>query len=285
MGIFQNFNLKSKFTYFQISCNRKARKIGCSLGKFLNSAICKIHVEHTSSIDEEEEENDEVFTERQSMNLSVEIKDGNGYDCGICTETKPVYDSFDFKGCSHIYCLECIVNYIKSKIDDNVCLIKCPESNCEGVLDPEYCREILPRGLFNRWGKALCESAFLGSEKLYCPYQYCSALLINDGGRVIEKFKCPFCKRAFCVQCKVAWHSGMSCRRFQKLERLGPDALFADLAKRKSWRQCPHCSNYVAKSFGCNYIKCRCGKDFCYYCGSSLVTNGNHEPFLHNCQR
>ncbi|GMI97892.1 hypothetical protein HRI_003458500 [Hibiscus trionum] len=264
MGIFQNPNLKSKFTSFQISCNRKARKIGCRLGKFLDNVMCKIHVEKNSSTAEEE---DVFYSPRSSMDLQVE------YDCGICTEMKAVYDFFDIKGCSHIYCIECTLNYIKSKLDDNICSIKCPEPNCEGVLDPEFCREILPRSLFNRWGKSLCESAFLGSEKFYCPYKDCSVLLINDGRRFIEKFKCPFCKRTFCVRCKVAWHSGMSCARFQKLEPLGSEALFADLAKRKKWRRCPHCQNYVGKSFGCNYIKCRCGKAFCYYCGSSSVNN------------
>ncbi|KAE8665305.1 hypothetical protein F3Y22_tig00112634pilonHSYRG00043 [Hibiscus syriacus] len=95
------------------------------------------------------------------------------------------------------------------------------------VLDPEVCREILLWDLFNRWGNALCESAFLGSEKFYCPRKDCSALLINDGERIIQKFRCPFCKRAVCVRCKLAWHSGLSCAEFQELEPLGPDALFA----------------------------------------------------------
>ncbi|KAK8597607.1 hypothetical protein V6N13_095009 [Hibiscus sabdariffa] len=74
------------------------------------------------------------------MNLAVETESGNGYDCGICTETKAVYDSFGTGGCSHIYCIGCTVNYIVSKLDDNVSSIKCPEPSCEAVLDPEFCR-------------------------------------------------------------------------------------------------------------------------------------------------
>ncbi|KAK8973181.1 hypothetical protein V6N11_049528 [Hibiscus sabdariffa] len=274
---------KSRFTSFQISCNQKARRIGCTLGNFFENVMCRIHVEENSSVDEEEGSNLSNLTPRQSMNLVVETGSGNVYDCGICTETKAVYDSFCTGGCSHIYCVRCTVNYIVSKLDDNVGSIKCPEPSCEGVLDPEFCREILPTDVFDRWGKALCESAFLGSEKFYCPYKDCSALLINDGGTVIQKSKCPFCKRVFCVQCKVAWHSGLTCPRFQKLEPLGPDALFADLAQRKTWKRCPHCQNYVEKSYGCNYIKCKCGKAFCYYCGASSTSHLTHR--CHNCGR
>ncbi|MBA0782410.1 hypothetical protein Gotri_000298, partial [Gossypium trilobum] len=78
--------------------------------------------------------------------------------------------------------------------------------------------EILPRDLFNRWGKALCESALLASEKFYCPYQDCSALLVNYGEKSIHRSRCPLCKRVFCVQCNVAWHSGVDCNKFQKLK-------------------------------------------------------------------
>ncbi|TYG35865.1 hypothetical protein ES288_D13G017600v1 [Gossypium darwinii] len=129
--------------------------------------------------------------------------------------------------------------------------------DCEGVLDPDFCSEILPRDLFNRWGKALCESALLASEKFYCPYQDCSALLVNDGEKSIQRSRCPLCKRVFCVQCNVAWHSGVDCNKFQKLKTLGSDAMFVNLATRKKWRQCPNCKMLVGKSFGCHHVKCR----------------------------
>ncbi|KAK8258852.1 hypothetical protein V6Z11_D13G017200, partial [Gossypium hirsutum] len=148
--------------------------------------------------------------------------------------------------------------------------IQCPVTDCDGVLDPDFCSEILPRDLFNRWGKALCESALLASEKFYCPYQDCSALLVNDGEKSIQRSRCPLCKRVFCVQCNVAWHSGVDCNKFQKLKTLGSDAMFVNLATRKKWRQCPNCKMLVGKSFGCHHVKCRCGERFCYNYGGKL---------------
>ncbi|XVF35204.1 hypothetical protein REPUB_Repub18cG0125300 [Reevesia pubescens] len=171
-------------------------------------------------------------------------------------ESKPLDISFNVKGCPHFYCIECITKYIESKLDDNVTQIPCPVTNCQGLLEPDFCRDIHPRDLFNMWGKALCEFAFLGSE-FYCPSKDCSALLINDGENVIKNLPCPFCKRVFCVQCKVAWHSGVDCAKFQKLKVLGTDAMLVDLAKRKKWRQCPKCNYYMEKSDGCYYLKCR----------------------------
>ncbi|MBA0727155.1 hypothetical protein Golax_000171 [Gossypium laxum] len=143
------------------------------------------------------------------------------YVCEIYVEAKPLDISFNIKGCSHFYCIECAVKYIQSNLDDNV-------------------------------GEALCESALL-----YCPYQDCSALLVNDGEKSIQRSRCPLCKRVFCVQCNVAWHSGVDCNKFQKLKTLGSDAMFVNLATRKKWRQCPNCKMLVGKSFGCHHVKCR----------------------------
>ncbi|TYG64369.1 hypothetical protein ES288_D06G102500v1 [Gossypium darwinii] len=242
MGIFQKYlkhyiqqrtNLKSKLTSLQISCNEKSRKIGTKLCKFLDNVICKrqLQVEGNSSINEKDRFSTPLMVEQQffpSLISDSETGDGHGsitptYVCEICVEPKPLDISFNIK-----------VKYIKSKLDDNVSRIQCPVTDCEGVLDPDFCREILPRDLFNR----------------------------------IKRFPCPLCKRVFCVQCKVAWHSGADCIKFQKLKNLGSDAMLVDLAKRKKWRQCPNCSIYVEKSAGCCYVKCRCGNAFCYNCGA-----------------
>ncbi|KAK8316066.1 hypothetical protein V6Z12_A13G017400 [Gossypium hirsutum] len=108
------------------------------------------------------------------------------------------------------------------------------------------------------------------SESNVHPYQDCSALLVNDGEKSIQRSRCPFCKRVFSVQCNVAWHSGVDCNKFQKLKTLGSDNTFVDLATRKKWRQCPNCKMLVGKSFGCHHVKCRCGERFCYNYGGKL---------------
>ncbi|KAJ4842244.1 hypothetical protein Tsubulata_046560 [Turnera subulata] len=198
--------------------------------------------------------------------------------CEICAETRTSNEFFSIKGCSHAYCTHCVAQYIESRLQENIIKIRCPVSDCKkGWLDPVNCREILPGEVFDRWGNALCEAAVPRSKKFYCPYKDCSAMLIKEGRRVSKECECPNCKRSFCVKCKVAWHSGMKCDAFQKLneeqdenERGMEDIMLAKLAGDKRWKRCPVCRVYVEKTEGCNHMKCRCKTSFCYRCGCAL---------------
>ncbi|KAF8025931.1 hypothetical protein BT93_F2687 [Corymbia citriodora subsp. variegata] len=193
------------------------------------------------------------------------------FTCEICVETRMGGDLFRIKGCSHAYCSDCVAKYVVSKLQDNVTRIDCPVSGCGGVLEPEYCRSILPSEVFDRWGNALCEALILEAERFYCPYRDCSALLIHDGGDAVTDSECPNCRRLFCAQCKVPWHAGVECREFQGLkegERAREDIMLMQLAKKQHWRRCPKCSFYVQKIDGCAFVRCRCGVEFCYRCGA-----------------
>ncbi|GFZ08161.1 RING/U-box superfamily protein [Actinidia rufa] len=89
---------------------------------------------------------------------------------------------------------------------------------------------------------------------MYCPFQDCSAMLVDDGGERVTVSECPNCRRLFCAQCKVAWHAGIDCAEFQsfgKDKREREDVMLMDLAKSKKWRRCPHCKFFVEKLDGC----------------------------------
>ncbi|XWS26526.1 hypothetical protein CRYUN_Cryun26dG0039100 [Craigia yunnanensis] len=194
--------------------------------------------------------------------------------CEICVEPKHANESFNIKGCSHAYCMDCMIKYVASKLQDKITAISCPVGNCEGLLEPEYCRNILPREVFDRWGEALCEAMILGSERFYCPFKDCSMLLIDDGGQVVMESECPNCRRLFCAQCKVPWHTGIECGEFQRLhkdEREREDIMLMKLAKEKKWARCPKCRFVVERTQGCRSMRCRCGTAFCYDCGITQV--------------
>ncbi|MCE3215433.1 hypothetical protein HAX54_002374 [Datura stramonium] len=217
--------------------------------------------------DDDDDREDEIFT------------------CDICVDEKSVSEIFRIMGCSHSYCKECMVRYVGSKLQENISQISCPVLGCNGQLEPYNCRSILPKQVFDRWGDALCEAMILGSEKFYCPFKDCSALLIDEdcsgGGEfVVTQSECPECRRLFCAKCKVAWHSGFVCEEFQKLnkdEREREDLQLMQLAKGQEWQRCPRCRIYVARSDGCAQMRCRCGCDFCYKCGA--------ESTNHHCKR
>ncbi|KAG5116861.1 hypothetical protein JHK84_042974 [Glycine max] len=181
--------------------------------------------------------------------------------CEICTETKTDRDSFSITGCRHVYCNSCVAQYVESKLEDNVVNIPCPVPGCRGLLEADYCREILSPRVFDRWGNALCEAVIDAEEKFYCPFADCSAMLIRASEDAdIRECECPNCRRLFCALCRVPWHENIPCEEFQKLnaeEREREDIMLMSLAKQMQWKRCPHCRFYVAKSEGCMYMRCR----------------------------
>ncbi|KAE8700362.1 hypothetical protein F3Y22_tig00110557pilonHSYRG00273 [Hibiscus syriacus] len=206
--------------------------------------------------------------------------------CEICVEPKQPNELFNIKGCSHAYCIDCVIKYVASKLQAQITAINCPVENCEGSLEPEYCRNILPKEVFDSWGDALCEAMVLGSQPFYCPFKDCSTLLIDDGGEAVKESECPNCRRLFCAQCKVPWHAEIECGEFQRLhkdEREKEDIMLMKLAKEKKWGRCPTCRFVVERTQGCRFMRCRCGAAFCYDCGSTRVDHQYHYCFV--CKR
>ncbi|GJZ56646.1 zinc finger, C6HC-type containing protein, partial [Tanacetum coccineum] len=212
----------------------------------------------------------------KTPNVILDSQDSHAYEsnqvadriCDICMDTKTESEMFrNTKVCGHMYCLGCIRGHVAAKIQENITKVRCPDPNCKGVIGPEACRLIVPREVLERWEYALCESLILGSEKFYCPFKDCSALLVNDGGGAVTSSECPHCNRLFCAQCKVTWHSGICCSEYQSLrkdERDPSDLMLMDLAKNNKWKRCPNCNFYVERTTGCEHIACRvlCGNDF-----------------------
>ncbi|KAF7813974.1 E3 ubiquitin-protein ligase RNF144A [Senna tora] len=202
--------------------------------------------------------------------------------CEICMDTKPIQEMFrNNNTCAHMFCTECTASHVAAKLQENISMVRCPHPECRGMLDPLLCRSIIPEEVFGRWENALCENVVLGSQKFYCPFKDCSAMMVDEGGdgEVVTSSECPNCNRLFCAQCKVGWHAGVECGEFQRLkkgEREKEDLMLMELAKNKRWRRCPQCRFYVEKNQGCHHISCRCGYQFCYGCGS-------HWDQLHHC--
>ncbi|XP_048319827.1 E3 ubiquitin-protein ligase RSL1-like [Ziziphus jujuba] len=208
---------------------------------------------------------------RKKTSMRKETGQSSHNLCLICMDVKSSVEMFRNITCSHPFCNNCLGKYITTKIQQNISKVECPDLKCESVLEPHLCRSIVPKEVFDRWEDALCEALFLDAQKFYCPFKDCSVLLVNDGEEAVTMSECPNCHRLFCAQCKVAWHDGMKCNKFQKIVKEGrgrEDMMAMLLAKKKQWRRCPSCKMYVEKISGCIHITCRCRYEFCYACGS-----------------
>ncbi|KAL9386476.1 hypothetical protein Peur_019600 [Populus x canadensis] len=198
--------------------------------------------------------------------------------CDICVEKKENDRMFETESCAHSFCNDCISRHVAAKVQYGTRIVTCPGLNCRAVLDLDTCRPILTRAVIDLWEDALCEEVINASQRFYCPFKDCSALLIDDNeGEAIIESECPFCHRLFCALCSVPWHSGIECEEFQRLnedERGREDLMLRELAKDKKWSRCPQCKFYVERTEGCPHMICRCGFQFCYGCGAEWI--GDH---------
>ncbi|XP_019263676.1 PREDICTED: E3 ubiquitin-protein ligase RNF144A-like [Nicotiana attenuata] len=213
------------------------------------------------------------FSKFKRVKTEIGESYSSGKRCMICMENKPTNEMFgNISYCSHFFCVLCISKYVANKIQENIGVIKCPDIACQGIIEPQFWREIVPKEGFDRWESDLCESLILGSQKIYCPYKDCAAMLVDDGSEnIVTECECPNCRRLFRAQCNVSWHVGYYHKEFHRLGRNEKgkelDVMLMELAKNKKWRRCPKCKIYVEKLDGCLRINCRCGHDFCYGCG------------------
>ncbi|KAG8364350.1 hypothetical protein BUALT_Bualt19G0119700 [Buddleja alternifolia] len=191
----------------------------------------------------------------------IQNDDGSNqeFTCEICIEPtlSPTKKFKNANKCSHAFCTDCMVKYIRVKLEENdVGAIACPAFSCGHALDPVACASLVGDALFVRWCDALCESAILGFDKCYCPYRNCNALIVNECGGIVRKSSCPNCKRCFCFQCKRAWHAGFGCSESGELRDVN-DVAFGRLAEQRKWMRCPRCRHFVELMEGCQIVKCR----------------------------
>ena len=91
----------------------------------------------------------------------------------------------------------------------------------------------------------------------WCPTPGCSAVFAYEGG--LDNYKCPACKKHYCLACKCEMHNGITCKEYQEIAGLDePERQFIMLAKGAKMKQCPNCKFWVERSQGCDHMTCRC---------------------------
>ncbi|KAI3923670.1 hypothetical protein MKW98_011300 [Papaver atlanticum] len=132
----------------------------------------------------------------QELESSTSSNGHNFFTCEICVQLVPVdrqFKSMEMSGCLHPYCNNCVAKYIREKvIEHNMPEIKCANPDCNVMLDASLCQSALPKRVFEKWCRVLCESVVLldSSEgglahgRSYCPYRDCSELILYECVRI-----------------------------------------------------------------------------------------------------
>ncbi|KAG5230470.1 zinc finger family protein [Salix suchowensis] len=194
-------------------------------------------------------------------------------NCSICCEDKMSPMMITMK-CSHKFCSHCMKTYVDGKIQSSQVPIICPQLGCKYCISINECRTFLPLISYESLENALAEADILHSDRIYCPYP----IVLESSSSQSDNtcIDCPVCRRFFCVECGVPWHSSMSCEEYQNLpleERDAGDITLHLLAQNKRWRRCQQCHRMIELSQGCSHMTCWCRHEFCYSCGAEY-TNG-----------
>ncbi|KAI9592623.1 hypothetical protein BDF19DRAFT_425239 [Syncephalis fuscata] len=196
------------------------------------------------------------------------------WQCGICFEAFIAHpdgkNSSTIKlfgrplGCDHAFCNDCLGKAIWEKVreKDRCFPIRCPEPKCNHEIDDDTAERALRYENFKEW----CNKKALHAirYKIYCPIQRCSKVVELDEEMPANQTEaeCPYCHTLICIQCRVPYHVGFSCRDYQKIpisERTPEDLQTLQLVNKKLWSRCPDCKIFVERTAGCPHMLCRCG--------------------------
>ncbi|KAK9998429.1 hypothetical protein SO802_018032 [Lithocarpus litseifolius] len=189
--------------------------------------------------------------------------------CVICFEDTDVDKIFSVDGCLHRYCFSCMKQHVEVKLLNGM-VAKCPHENCKSEVSIDSCGKFLAPNLVEVMSQRIKESSISPTEKVYCPYPRCSALMSKSevlrytknvyiGAEESGARKCMKCHYFFCIKCKVPWHLNMTCYDYKRSNpNAHPgDAKLKSLAKSNRWRQCLKCNHMVELAEGCYHITCR----------------------------
>ncbi|KAL1203262.1 E3 ubiquitin-protein ligase RSL1 [Cardamine amara subsp. amara] len=194
--------------------------------------------------------------------------------CPICFDGNFEADHmFSVALCGHQFCVECVKRHIEVRLLEGE-VPRCLHYQCESKLTLVSCANLLTPKVREMWERMIEEESIPVVDRVYCPNPRCSALMSKTGDGAMRC--CSKCGEPFCVNCKVPWHSNLSCHDYQ---RLGPNPTEDDikliaLSNQKLWRQCGKCQQMIQLSYGCIRVTCRCGYIFCYTCGDEWKKGG-----------
>jgi len=88
-----------------------------------------------------------------------------------------------------------------------------------------------------------------------CPYIY-ELPNVGNKGAWNPKFECPICDAVYCLKCKKDFHFGKVCQGVINPGEMGDQR-----------KKCPRCKFFVKRVNNNKILYCRCGKQFCFFCG------------------
>ncbi|CAL9247572.1 unnamed protein product [Arabidopsis halleri] len=228
--------------------------------------VQRIRRELTSSIPVTVTENQAKFAYNLSKELiGIRTPPTEKKTCGgVSIEPEPM---FSVALCRHQFGVEWMKQHIEVRLIEGD-VPRCPHYGCKSILTLKSCAHLLTPKLKEMWEHRIKEDSIPVCERFHCPNPRCWALMsktelfesTEDGVR-----RCCFkCRKPFCINCKVLWHSNLSCKEYKTLGQ-NPKTIS---------RQCKKCQHMIKQTHKTTNITCRCGYTFCFKCGAQWKLGG-----------
>lgn len=218
-----------------------------------------------------------------------ENKEDSEAVCLICLDDLFTGEIVNLNICKCRFHADCLKEYIGEGIITRAFPIKCPGSECLKEILQEDLYLLLKENAeqFNKYKKFYMKFIVESDPSKFstCPDTNCQYAVLIELKPLNKEISCPGCNNSYCLECKRAWHQGLTCKQAKKLEEKNKKDLqqekkrkeaqdkkddrdFLKYSKNMQFRQCPKCGQVIEKIAGCSAVTCtRCNGMFCYFCG------------------
>ena len=147
------------------------------------------------------------------------------YPCQICYE--PLFEDcteelHSISSCTDVYHKECLVQYVRTQIDQGRLPILCPNVQCLMPISGQAdLKALLFPAELVRWTRhewKMIRDRQPG-DYLECPTINCDYYSLRKE-EVIVRHDCPRCEVSYCFNCEVVYHEGMTCEEYQEMLRI-----------------------------------------------------------------
>ncbi|XP_020421246.1 E3 ubiquitin-protein ligase RNF144A [Prunus persica] len=137
--------------------------------------------------------------------------------CLICFEDTPIARMFSIGTSHQKYCLSCMKLHVEVNLQSGI-VAQCPHKDCKCEVNIKTCKKNLSPKLADVMINRIKESSIPATEKVYCAFLRCSALMskkevlqhTKSSFAIVGGRKCMKCHQLFCINCKVPWHYDMN---------------------------------------------------------------------------
>ncbi|XP_076361021.1 E3 ubiquitin-protein ligase RNF217-like isoform X1 [Tachypleus tridentatus] len=189
-------------------------------------------------------------------------------ECAICLEVHWLYRR---PCCNYPACNSCLHQYFTTKVEEGLVKIECCNDMCDNFVHRDEISARLTTPTKDIFYKLLVRANEDDRTKTCPRCNHVTKINLNEQRKSwanVRRITCPECQLDWCFSCHSPWHTELTCKQYQKGDRLVKSWAKKTTHGQINAQRCPKCKIYIQRSSGCDHMHCsHCKTDFCYRCG------------------